>query len=246
MCDANDTAHTGWRGWIDLPQRAVDPNAGDWIDLSHPLGNDLPRVPFFPAPSFARIMAQPERPMNVTEMKMVVHLGTHVDAPRHFFSDGPAFHEIPLERLHGPGVVWRIEKDDYGVIDVADLERARPRLRPGDIVAISTGWSRHFGQPRYDRHPSLSVPAAEWLVANRVKLLAVDCVTPDLPVNRREAGFGWPVHHVLLREGVLVAEHVANLDRLEGGRAEFVFSALNIRDSDGAPARVLARGVRQP
>ncbi len=116
---------------------------------------------------------------------MVVHLGTHVDAPRHFFSDGPAFHEIPLDRLHGGGVVWRIDKEDDGVIDVADLERARPRLQPGDILALDTGWARHFGTPRYDRHPSLSVAAAEWLVAQRIKMLAVDMVTPDLPVNRR-------------------------------------------------------------
>ena len=62
------------------------------------LGNGMPTVPFFPKPSFGRIMSQPEHPMNVTEIRMVVHLGTHVDAPKHFFSDGPALHEIPLQR----------------------------------------------------------------------------------------------------------------------------------------------------
>lgn len=243
MCDTKRYQGLGWKGWNVLPAAAPFTATGDWIDLSHVLNEQLPNVPFFPAPRFRRVMAQPEHPLNVTEIQMVVHLGTHVDAPRHFFSDGPAFHEIPLERLHGRGVVWRIAKEDYGVIDVADLEQARPRVRPGDIVAIDTGWSRYFGDPRYDRHPNLSVAAAEWLVGQGIKLLAVDVVTPDLAVNRRAPGFDWPVHHVLLREGVLVSEHLTNLESLAGGHAEFMFNALNVEDADGAPARVLARRI---
>jgi kynurenine formamidase len=244
MCDTHDKTYTGWKGWPELPTAAPASGSGAWVDLSHVLSNDLPNVPFFPAPRFEQIMTQPKSPLNVTEMQMVVHLGTHVDAPRHFFSDGPAFHEIPLERLHGHGVVWHIEKADYGVIDAADFESARPAVNPGDIVVISTGWWRHFGSERYDRHPSLSVEAARWLVDRRVKLLAVDFVTPDLAVNRRRPGFNWPVHHVLLGHGVLVCEHITNLETLADNRAEFMFSALNIRNSDGAPARVLARALQ--
>ncbi|HEU0246051.1 MAG TPA: hypothetical protein VFR38_03115 [Gaiellaceae bacterium] len=51
----------------------------------------------------------------------------------------------------------------------------------------------------------------------------------------------WPVHHVLLRDGVLISEQVANTRVLAGRRAEFVFLPLNIVGGDGAPARVLAR-----
>jgi kynurenine formamidase len=241
MCDANQHPGHGWQGWIDVPAPAAEHGTGAWVDLSHVLNERLPNVPFFPSPKFRQIMTQPAHPLNVTEIQMVVHLGTHVDAPRHFFSDGPAFHEIPLDRLHGRGVVWRIDKEDYGVIEVADLERARPRLAPGDILVLDTGWAQHFGQPRYDRHPHLSVAAAAWLVAQRVKLVACDTVTPDLAVNRREKGFSWPVHHVLLGHGVLVSEHLTNLDTLANGHAEFMFLALNVEGSDGSPARVLAR-----
>jgi len=242
MCDTHGFPGRGWKGWLELPAPAAHA-AGEarWIDLSHVLNEQLPNVPFFPSPRFRRVMSQPEHPLNVTEIQMVVHLGTHVDAPRHFFSDGPAFHEIPVERLHGPGVVWRINKGDYGIIDVADLEDARPRLQPGDILALDTGYAQHFGTPAYDRHPSLSVAAAHWLVEQRIKLLAVDNVTPDLAVNRREKGFAWPVHHVLLSQGVLVSEHLTNLSTLADGHAEFMFLALNVQDSDGAPARVMGR-----
>ncbi len=163
-------------------------------------------------------MAMPEHPLNVTEIQMVVHLGTHVDSPRHFYRDGPAFEDIPIERLHGAGVVWRLEKEPNSLIEPEDLAACTPTLEPGDILALNTGWSKISGTARYDdEHPALSVAAAEWIVARKVKLLAIDMPTPDLPVARRPDGFNWPVHHALLADGVLVAEHIRNLEPLAGG-----------------------------
>jgi kynurenine formamidase len=183
----------------------------------------------------------PDDPLNVTEMQMVCHFGTHVDAPRHFIADGPAFDEIPLDRLHGPGVVWRIEADARGLIDAAALDRQRPRLRPDDILLVDTGWAAHLGSERYGDNPSFTLDAADWMVAQQVKLLGIDCLTPDLAVPRRPPGFDWPVHHRLLSHGVLIAENLTNLGSLAGQRIEVLFLALNIRGADGAPARVIAR-----
>jgi kynurenine formamidase len=60
-------------------------------------------------------------------------------------------------------------------------------------------------------------------------------------VSRRAADFNWPVHHILLSHGVLIAEHLTNLHALAGRRIEAMFLALNIQGADGAPARVVAR-----
>lgn len=246
MCDGTtDTGH-GWKGWVEVPPTRfpdAERRGGEWLDLSHRLNNNLPRVTFFPEPSFRRVMTIPEHPINVTEIRMVVHVGTHVDAPRHFYVDAPAFHEIPTERLMGPGVVLKIAAAPHQVITAADLERCGPDVRPGDIVVLDTGWAQYFGQDKYEEHASLSTDAAQWLVDKRVKLVGVDFATPDLAVRSRKPGFNWPVHHILLAHGVLVAEHLTNVASLPQGRAEFMFSALNIEDSDGAPARVLARAL---
>jgi len=220
-----------WRGW------AAPASVGEWLDLSHPLRSDLARIPAFPAPRFERIRAMPADPYNLTDLHMVAHFGTHVDAPSHFIPDGPGLHEIPLERLCGPGVVVPVAAEPFGLIEPGALEAARP----GDIVLLDTGWARHVGGPRYHEHPSLSVAAAEFLVARGVKLLAVDFPTPDLAVVRRPADFDWPVHHVLLSHGVLIAENVTNLEALSGRRVEAMFLALNVEGADGAPARVVAR-----
>ena len=235
-----------WQGWRPLPASPAPggrPDHEPWIELSHPLRADLSRVSFFPEARFGRIMSMPRDPLNVTEMQMVCHFGTHVDAPCHFIADGPAFHEIPLDRLHGPGVVWRIATKAGGLIDVDALASARPALHAGDIVLLDTGWAAHFGTDRYDDNPSLSTAAATWLVERGVKLLGVDFATPDLAVPRRPPDFGWPVHHILLGSGVLIAEHLTNLGSLAGRRIEAMFLALNIQGADGAPARVVARPI---
>lgn len=230
-----------WHGWRSRGAQAHRPN--EWIELSHPLSAALARIPFFPPARFERIMSMPKDPLNATEIQMVCHFGTHVDAPCHFIPEGPAFHQIPLDRLQGPGVVWHVDAEPYGLIDAATLARQRPALRPDDIVLLDTGWSAHIGSERYGENPSLSADASAWLVEQRIKLLAVDFVTPDLAVPRRPPGFDWPVHHALLGNGVLIAENLTNLRALAGHRVEAMFLALNIEGADGAPARVIARRV---
>lgn len=243
MCDACLEPGKGWKGWLDLPPIKAGKPAGNWIDLSHQVSPTMPCASIFPVPSFHRLKQVPADPFTVTEIHMVAHAGTHVDSPRHFLLDGPAFDEIPLDRLCGPGVVWHIPKPLDGIIDVADLERCEPQLRPGDILAVDTGWAAKFGTADYERHPSFSTPAAEWMVEKRIKLLACDFATPDLVYHLRRPGFNWPVHHTLLSRGILVCEHLTGHAALAGRRVEFIFGALNVSDGDGAPARVMARAT---
>jgi len=71
----------------------------------------------------------------------------------------------------------------------------------------------------------------------------VDTSTPDLPLNRRTPDFTFPVHRALLRDGILIAEQLANLQTLAARRVEFVFGPLPIEGADGSPARVVARPI---
>lgn len=217
---------------------------GGWHDLAHPVGPGAPRVATFPAPSVRKRMAMPEDPMSVTDLALCCHIGTHVDAPSHFIAGAPDIDALGLERFCGPGVVLPVQIDPAGTIDVADLRDAGVAVRPGDVVLLSSGWDAHVGTARYDdEHPSLTVAAAEWLVAAGAKLVGFDLPTPDLPLARRPAGFDWPVHKALLGAGVLIAEHLRGLGPLEGRRIEALIAPLNVVGADGAPVRALARAV---
>lgn len=245
MCDSSAAEPgTGWRGWNTSDGRPVGDPEGEWIDLTWPLSPDVPRLASFPPPTVGRYASIPEQPFNVTELSMVVHLGTHVDSPRHFFVDGPAFEDVPLERLMGAGVVWRLDVPLEAAIEPDDLDRMRPEVEPGDIVLLDSGAASHAGTPDFHRHPFLSTRAAEWIVEKQVKLVGVDTSTPELPIPLRPPDFDFPVHHTLLRDGVLIAELVANLRPLAGRRVELLFLPLNVVGGDGAPARVLGRRAR--
>jgi kynurenine formamidase len=241
MCEHYAPIKRAWKGWLPLPAASGETGTGPWTDLTHVLTEDLSRASAFPKPVIRQILSMPEGNANITEIHMVAHHGTHVDAPRHFMIDGPTFEQIPLERLYGPAVVWRIEKEPFGVITAQDFEAARPALKPGDMVLLDTGWAKYVNTEKYEDHPYLSIDAASWLVEHQVKLLGVDFSTPDLTAHKRPSGFTWPVHQILLSQGVLVAEHLTNLAPLANTRVEAMFLALPIAGSDGAPARVLAR-----
>ena len=53
------------------------------------------------------------------------------------------------------------------------------------------------------------------------------------------------MHQILLSQGVLVAEHLTNLRGLANQRVEAMFLAIPIKGSDGAPARALARPIKE-
>src|SRR5215468_8704791 len=125
-----------WHGWSPVTAPPFPAGSGPWVELSHTLKSGLSHVSSFPDARFERLYAMPRDPMNATTMHMVCHYGTHVDAPCHFIADGPAFHEIPLERLYGPGVVWRLDCGSGETITAAHLGAQRPCIRPGDIVLL--------------------------------------------------------------------------------------------------------------
>lgn len=247
MCDCVGQPGYGWKGWRHLPEGKLPLiPAGDWVDLSHPLSANTPRVPSFPPPIFDHVRSLPQDLLNVTRMEMVVHIGTHVDAPNHFFLDAPAMDEVPLERLCGRGIVWHVELDDGdGLVRAQYFDGLEKRLRPGDILILDTGTHLFAGSAKYDDdHPALSLDAADWIIEHDVKMIALDIPTPDFPVAKRPPGFDFPIHRRLLSHGVMIAEHLTNLSALRGKEVEILCAALNIQGGDGAPARILARPVQ--
>lgn len=228
----------GWTGWSKLPDRNT--GAG-WTDLTHTFSSTL----HF-GPKIERMMSLTEHGMNLSRIEMMLHCGTHLDAPNHFFADGPSVDEIPLERLWGKGVVWRINTTEHGVIDEGDLAAATPEIEPGDMVILDTGFSRLIGQDAYLRHPCLSPAAATWLVDHGASVVICDFLAPELPAALRPTGYDFPVHHILLGQGVLIVENAGDARALAGQRVEVVAMPLPIAGSDGSPIRLLARPLTAP
>ncbi len=213
----------------------------EMVDLSRVIYDGMPKIPVLPD-VHVRLCFSLEKghALNVTEMSLPCHAGTHVDAPVHIVANGKSIEEMPLESFVGPGAVIPVKKKGGEKVTAKDLEDSRVTVNRGDILMLFTGWDAKFESPDYNLHPYLSVDAAEWIVKKGVKLLGIDCITVDLPTPLRPKDFNFPVHRTLLGNEVLIAENVTNLGKIVGKRNRILAFPLKVKGSDAAHARVIA------
>ena len=73
-----------------------------------------------------------------------------------------------------------------------------------------------------------------------VKLVGVDCVTVDMPLQLRPPDFAYPAHRTLLGNDVLIIENLADLSPVSGKRLQIFAFPLRITGSDAGHVRVVA------
>jgi kynurenine formamidase len=176
---------------------------------------------------------------------------THLDAPKHFFKDGLANHEVPLEQLIGEAVVIDMTNKQPGdLITAQDLEKSGVEVKSGDIVIIRTGWTdQAFGTKKFwSDQIGLSLDAGDWLVEKGIKALVTDFYTDPQPVKACETcGALHKIerakirnHHKFLSRGILLIDFVTNLKAIKYNRVLLICLPIKLKGTDGAPARVIA------
>ncbi len=169
---------------------------------------------------------------NVSTLHMSAHSGTHVDAPRHFFDQGPGAEGLALEMLCGRARV--IELTTRKAITADDL--AQRDLSEDVRVLIKTHNSRLWGSPEFHTDfIGVAESGAKYLVEHGIKVVGVDYLSVEAFKTP-----GAPAHHVLLGGGTIVIEGL-NLRDIEPGIYELLCLPLLVVGSDGAPARVVLR-----
>jgi kynurenine formamidase len=167
------------------------------------------------------------------------HIGTHVDAPFHFFPGAGTIESVKPEQLIGPAVCLDVsaKRADEPVTPVL-LEaaecRAGVRIERGDIL-VFRAWPGHHTDEGIFQCAGMNQAAAEWAAARGVRVVGCDLATPDDPRDPVR-----PVHLTLLGQGILIIEHLANLDQLPAPRFQFVGLPLRIKGATGSPIRAVA------
>ena len=107
----------------------------------------------------------------------------------------------------------------------------------GKAVLVNTNWSKHWRTDVYfENHPFLTEEAAIFLRDAGVKLVGIDSHNiDDTKIKSR------PVHTTLLKAGILIVEHLCNLDQIPKGK--FVFNAVppKFKGVGTFPVRAYAR-----
>jgi arylformamidase len=199
------------------------------FDISVPIRDGMLHYAGNPPVHVTRV-ASLERgdPVNVSELDMGAHPGTHVDAPAHFIEGGAGAEALSLSALIGPAEVV----DAAAATAALDLVTVRNLELPPkgtERILFKTRNSQLWSRGEFTRDfVRLDGEAAAYLVERGVKLLGIDY----LSIGNADA------HRALLSAGIVCVEGL-DLRGIEPGSYELVCLPLKLVGSDGAPARAV-------
>ena len=178
--------------------------------------------------------------------------------------------KIPLGNCYGTGVVVDLrylENTRWQFVTPEDLEKAKPKIEPGDFVVFNTGWHKFWRWDNYayfNYYPSLSPEAAEWLVKKKVKGVAGTWGATDSPLwhyplsqtmpwlhreYKKETGKDAdvefpeyePCHRMLARNEITAIENAGgDVDQVTGKRVTIAAFPFRCELADGGMVRLVA------
>jgi kynurenine formamidase len=200
------------------------------IDLSHTVEDGLITYKGLPAPIICDYLSREASraiyaegvEFQIGKIEMVANTGTYLDSPFHRYADGDDLAALPLENLAAlEGVIIRIPPGHGRAVDASVFAGLEVRRK---AVLVNTGWARHWKTDQYfEGHTYLTEDAAECLKAGGAALVGVDTYNIDDTGDSRR-----PVHSILLRENILIVEHMTNLDAIPDG-VPFRFYAVPVK-----------------
>ena len=208
----------------------------DWIDISVPLHHGMVAWPG-DAPfqlSDALRIANGDA-CNLSQISSSAHIGTHMDAPRHYLDSAPGIETAPISASIGRARVIQIH--DPELIRVQELEAHR--LAKGERVLFKTRNSETCWKTDRFQEEYIYIPpeTAQYLAQRGIQTLGVDY----LSVGGFRSG-GPQTHRILLEAGIWIIEGLV-LGHVEPGDYELVCLPLKIIGGDGAPARAVLRRI---
>jgi arylformamidase len=155
-----------------------------------------------PAPEYGMIWELDKGGIaNVGYLRTGIHYATHVDAPWHFTNSGKKMHEVSLDHWIGPAAVLDctdepvcVSSDTLRRFDLTGVERV--------LFKTMNSVDYYHREGFYEKFIYLDKSACEYLVRETpVKTVGIDYITVDPYMCD-----GFPAHHTLLENGVLIIE----------------------------------------
>ena len=212
------------------------------VDLSHAITDGMNTYKGLPGPHICDFWTREDSAgfyddgssFQIGRIDMIANTGTYLDTPFHRYEDGADLAGTCLDQVAAlPGIVVRQPWERGLMVDTARLEGLD---LAGKAVLVHTGWDRHWGADAYfDDHPFLTVEAAQLLLNRGAALVGIDSHNIDDTRTRNR-----PVHSILLGAGILICEHMTNLDALPDEGFSFTAAPPKIAGMGTFPVRAFA------
>jgi len=209
------------------------------IDLTLTISENIPVFPGSPKPNFINWESIEKDGYNLELLFLSTHTGTHIDAPYHFLREGQKIHQIVTKRLVTEAVLIKIRKSSDEAITKTDIERFEKKhgiIDDGSTVIFHTGWQKNL-QKRYYfiKNPGLSISAVKYLASKKINLVGIDSPSIDLGKDGK-----FSVHHILAKNGILIVENLANLEKIDSEKFHLIVAPLKLKNATGSPVRAMA------
>jgi len=175
-----------------------------WIDISIPYRNKMLHWPGDPVPRVERIKDRDKGdPVTLTEIQIIDHVGTHVDAPLHFMAGGATIDKMPLDATIGRAQVIEI-KDPVSI----ELKEVKPyNIRRGERILFKTRNSdRCYKTDEFiGDYVYISLDVAKYLVEKGIRVIGLDYISIGKFGDDTNLG---GTHTTFLNGGVYILEGI--------------------------------------
>jgi arylformamidase len=173
----------------------------------------------------------PDCPVNVSEIVMSPHTGSHTDAPLHYDAAGAAIADVPLATYLGPcRVVHALDAGPF--IERRHIEAALDGIPPRLLLRTAARARTDAWDPGFT---AIRPETIDRLHECGVRLIGVD--TPSLDPADSKA---LESHQRVRRYGMAILEGIV-LDDVPEGDYELIALPLKIRGCDASPVRAVLR-----
>ncbi len=170
------------------------------------------------------------------------HLGTHIDAPRHFSEAGrPIASYSPEDLVFDSPLLVDVPKAEGELVLPGDLERFEEEIGKSDMLLVRTGFERYrSSDPKKfsTQNPGFSVDAASYLTRFRgLKALGLDAISLSSVVHREE---GRGSHRKLLTGRDFFIVEDMHLARYPHDVRRVIVAPMFVDGVDSVPCTVIA------
>lgn len=204
-----------------------------WIDISQRLDEHVAVWPGDTPFTYKVNWSKEESgSVNVGQINMSIHTGTHIDAPFHFDNDGKKVIDLDINLYIGKArVIHLANPASIGVKELSGIN-----LEGTTRLLIRTdAWMDRTMFPT--AIPAIEPELAPYLANFGVRLLGLDLPSVD-PIYSKEL----TAHHELTRHGIHILEGLV-LDEIIPGDYELAALPLPLADADGSPVRAVVRKI---
>ena len=164
------------------------------------------------------------------------HVGTHVEVPLHFYTDGKDTSQLPLDVFMGPAIKLDFRHKQVNEAITLDDVQAAGDIGVGEHVILWKGRDQQYRTPASHQRPYITEEAVAWLLEDRqVRLLGTDSSGFEV------RGVGGHANHTRwFKHDAAVLECLRNLDQIRSQHFYLLALPLPVQRLDACPVRALA------